>query len=475
MQTISPTEMLSRHMRAAVIFLILCVSVPYGKAVTAQDFPERAPEALPGTTVEMNDPGYWIARIDDPDRVIMTDRQIGTFNSLNTSRSIGADHPYAKNIAQIEMDGPVLNRMNPLAAGDTFPGSTVRERLEQNNERLMKTTLYDRWELPLTEGKKTEIQSAVNLGSVPDTIRPIKGIIVRHTSARLYPTAEPGYRMRGYLDDINVTSLDMGMPVAVLHFSQKRDFQFVMSPIAWGWVPSADIAYGDEKAVRAFGAGGEFIVVIDHKAPLYADEKCSIFLGSVYMGERLTVRGKTDSGFRVSIPVRKPDGSLMTGEGWVRRDGSVHEGFLPYTKRNAITTAFRLLGRPYGWHDSWDERDCGGIMRVIFQCFGIDLPRYWSFQQLCTDQAVFVGDMKDMAEKNRRLGEMPAGITFTGSTGHIGLYLGSVDGRPFVIHECGWNYKEGDKELKMARVVVSDYEHIGFNMDGIKFFSPIMP
>ena len=80
-----------------------------------------------------------------------------------------------------------------------------------------------------------------------------------------------------------------------------------------------------------------------------------------------------------------------------------------------------------------------------------------------------------MAQKKAKLIAMPAGITFTGSTGHIGLYLGAVDTKPFVLHECGWNYKEGDTEFKMARVVVSDYEHVGFNMDGLGVFAPIMP
>ena len=114
-------------------------------------------------------------------------------------------------------------------------------------------------------------------------------------------------------------------------------------------------------------------------------------------------------------------------------------------------------------------------MRVIFGCFGMTLPRYWSFQQLCSAHAAFVGDIGDIDEKNRILGSKPGGITFIGTTGHIGLYLGTVDGKPYGIHECGWNYKQDDTEYKMARVVVSDFESVGFNMKGMKFFTPVMP
>ncbi|MHB9028991.1 MAG: hypothetical protein ACYC9O_09495, partial [Candidatus Latescibacterota bacterium] len=198
-------------------------------------------------------------------------------------------------------------------------------------------------------------------------------------------------------------------------------------------------------------------------------------IGYLSMGERLPLDGRSGDGYRVLVPVRRHDGSFAVEKGWIRAGETVHEGFLPYTQRNSITTAFRLLGRQYGWHDSWKERDCGGILRVIFNCFGFTFPRYWSFEQLHSDHALYVGNMSDLAEKSKKLTTLPAGITFTGSTGHIGLYLGSVDGKPFVIHQCGWNYKQGDTEYKMARVVVSDYENVGFTMKSLGFFTPVLP
>ncbi len=435
----------------------------------------RAPAALPGTTVEMNDPEFWIRRIPEPDRVIMTPAMIREFNAKNAARKIPSDHPYAENIAQIEKDGPAFNLMDPLAIATPFDGRIVRDRLEENDRRLAKTTLYDSWELPFTDAKKDEIRAVVNLESLPAALKPRTGIVVRHASVRLWPVSEHGYLMKGYLDDINVTSVDIGMPVAVLHVSKNGDYLFVMTPVAWGWLPAVDIAFASVAKVRAFRDAPKCIVSSAHRIPLYADTGCAVHAGYLYMGERLPMTGKTAQGYRVQVPVRDFSGSLAFGAGFIKAGMGVSEGFLPYTQKNVIATVFRLLGRPYGWHDSWDERDCGGIMRVVFNCFGIALPRYWSFEQLSTDHAVFVGDIKDMAKKAEMLAAMPAGITFTGTTGHIGLYLGSVDGKPYVIHQCGWNYKDGGAEYKMARVVVSDYEHVGFNMDGIKFFAPMLP
>ncbi len=435
----------------------------------------RAPAVLPGCTAEMNRPEFWINRIAEPDRVIMSMDQIRVFNAKNAARTVAPSHPYAKDIERIEKDGPIFAPVDPLTASNTVKSGDIRNRLEENDRRLARTTLYDRWELPLTEEKKTEIRAAVNLDGLAATVRPRTGIIVRRTSARLYPTAEPAYILKGYLDDFNVTSLDIGMPVAVLHTSRTGDYFFVLTPVAWGWAPALDIAFAPAAKIRAFRDAAKFIVVTSHMIPFQSDSASPVHAGCLFMGERLPLDGKSAGGYRVLVPERDFNGALSIRKGFVPSGETVHEGFLPYTQRNVIATAFRLLGRPYGWHDSWDERDCGGIMRVIFNCFGISLPRYWSFEQLSTDHAVYVGDLKDLSQKAEKLNAMPPGITFTGSTGHIGLYLGNVEGKPFVIHQCGWSYKEGETEYKMARVVVSDYEHVGFNLDGLGVFAPIAP
>ncbi len=464
--------------------LLITVAVA-GVAAPCQEseHPVRAPEALPGTTEDMLDPGFWISRIDNPDRVLMTVEEIGALNEKNATRVIPDDHPYARNIARIERDGPVFNRMDPLGIMGGHPGDEVRERLAINNDRLREGTFYDRWALPLTDNKKNDWIDAVNIDAVPATIEPEFGMIVRHTSARLYPTDEPSYRMRGYLDDNNVTSLDIAMPVAVMHASKSGDYCFVMSPITWGWVPSRDIGIGNAPEVERYNAMRRFVVCTRHEVPLYADRDLERHNGALRLGERVAIRWRRgmseepgESGpYHVIVPVRRHNGLLGFEDSWAPRGEGINEGWLPYTQANVIETAFSILGRPYGWHDSWNERDCGGIMRVIFNCFGFTLPRYWSFEQLCTDHARYVGDIEDAAEKNRILAGLPAGVTFTGTTGHIGLYLGTVDGKPYTIHQCGWNYTLDDVEYKMARVVVSDYESIGFNMKSIGFFSPILP
>ncbi|MFC1650957.1 SH3 domain-containing protein [Candidatus Latescibacterota bacterium] len=463
------------RMNPSVVFLVSMLAIVYcGNICFAEDFPVRAPAAVKGTTVEMLDPDFWISRIDNPERVVMKIDEIESLNEKNAVRQIPSGHPYAENIAQIEKDGPIFNFADPLSLMSPFSTDLIKRRFQINNDRLLNGVFYDNWALPLTDEKKSEYINAVNLVNLPERATPKTAMIVRHTSVRLYPTAEPAYRMHGYLDDNNVTSLDIGMPVAVLHKSETGDYLFVLSPIAWGWIPAEDIAFGSSVSIKKYLSDKNFIITVCNRAPFYADESLEIFSGWLYLGERLNFESETADSYCISVPVREGDGSLGFKEAWLGKSDDINKGYLPYTQKNTIMTAFRILGRPYGWHDSWDERDCGGIMRVIFNCFGFRLPRYWSFEQLCSDHAEYVGDSDDVDAKSEKLTSMPEGITFTGTTGHIGLYLGHVDGIPYGIHQCGWNYKDGGLEYKMARVVVTDYVNIGFNMKSMQYFTPMV-
>jgi hypothetical protein len=456
----------------SVLVLFVSACTCYAQNVPV---PVRAPAAVKGTTDDMLNPGFWVSRIDEPERVVMSIDDIESLNEKNAARIIPDTHPYAENIAQIEKDGPIFNVADPLSFQSPFPSDDVKKRLQTNNDRLLNGEFYDNWALTLTDDKKSEYITAANIENLQNRIVPKTGMIVRHTTARLFPTAEPAYRMRGYLDDNSVTSLDIGMPVAVMHRSGSGDYLFVLSPIAWGWVSAEDIAFGSSKLIRQYRENKNIIISVCHRTPVYSNKTGDIFYGWLYLGERLNLISETDDFYCVSAPFREMDGSLGFNGVWVKKSDDVNSGYLPYTKKNAIETAFRILGRPYGWHDSWDERDCGGIMRVIFNCFGFRLPRYWSFEQLCSDHAEYVGDSEDVESKSAELAGFPAGITFTGTTGHIGLYLGHVDGKPYGIHQCGWNYTDDGVEYKMARVVVTDYINIGFNMKNMQYFTPMVP
>jgi hypothetical protein len=177
------------------------------------------------------------------------------------------------------------------------------------------------------------------------------------------------------------------------------------------------------------------------------------------MGERLEMETHKDSALRVSVPIRKPDGTLGAVRGWMKEDAGVHVGYQQYTQRNVITTFFRLLNRPYGWGGTDHERDCVGTIRSVYRTFGIFMPRWTTFELYHTDHVIAFPADTPIEEKYRLLETCEPGITVCGFNWHVTLYLGKVDQTHYIIHQNGYSYHdENGTELRVGRVSVNHTE-----------------
>jgi len=137
----------------------------------------------------------------------------------------------------------------------------------------------------------------------------------------------------------------------------------------------------------------------------------------------------------VAILHESEDGELNFRTALIARSQDVHLGYLPYTRRSIIQQAFKFLGERYGWGHSYNARDCTGLVSEVYRTVGILLPRN-SIQQGSSpigDNIRFSPD--DTAEeKLQALASADVGNLLY-STGHVMLYLGTMDGQPYVIHD----------------------------------------
>ena len=177
------------------------------------------------------------------------------------------------------------------------------------------------------------------------------------------------------------------------------------------------------------------------------------------MGARLRLVDTSKGGYWVQIPYRREDGSLESANGWIKPDADVSVGFQPFTQRNVITTAFKLLNRPYGWGGTNHERDCVGTIRAVYRTFGICMPRWTVFELYSTDHVTIFPKDTPKEVKYRYLDTCPPGITVCGFDWHVVLYLGKVDGIHYIIHQNGYSYHEADgTEVRVGRVSVNHTE-----------------
>jgi len=446
--------------------IVICASIVSFSESMCQTHKEmEAPLILPNTTEEMQHPEFWINRLDNADRIIMTREQIAEMNRKNSSRPVvvedinGDSFSIEKTVQRKDHTiGALFHPEDPFMITH-FPGDSLRARLE-NHRELLTLDLYDRRRMKYRDDVKQEIIDRANESEIPDTIISRYGILVKRTLNRALPMRDAAYHgKKGWLDMVQSTGLETGMPVTVLHMSVDKDWYYVKSEISFGWIPACNVAFASREEIERYVNAKNFVVSLDHKIPVYSDPECIVFLTEFYMGARLQLIEKNDNGYKVIVPVRSPDGSLDLVPGFVRANALVSIGYQPYTKRNIIDSIFRLLNRPLGWADSNYERDCCGTIRAVHKTFGIITGRWVTYILHSTDHVHAFPRNTPKEIKYTILDSCEPGICVIGNAWHIIMYLGKVEGKYYVIQQNGLDYKSNDgTTMQVRRVCVNETE-----------------
>ena len=96
----------------------------------------------------------------------------------------------------------------------------------------------------------------------------------------------------------------------------------------------------------------------------------------------------------------------------------------------------------------YGEQDCSRFLQMVFATVGINLPRDSKDQAQVASTAVDFDQKSNDAVKIAAIIKAPAANTLLSMKGHIMLYLGMVNGKPYAIHDTTAN--------AMDRVIISD-------------------
>jgi hypothetical protein len=292
-------------------------------------------------------------------------------------------------------------------------------------------------------------RSNMNLSGVVVGVEPRYGLIVHYTSQRFLPTDKGLYESRDDLDfdQLQNSALDVGTPVAVVHASSDGLWYYVMTTISDGWVKAKDVAIGDETQVKQFAQNNDFAVVIKPKADIFMNEGMTDYYDYARMGSRLPLTSVDAGRVTINVPGLDDNGNLVIKEAYMNAE-DVNTGFLPFTARNVYKQALSMLNEPYGWGDMFGEQDCSRFLQMVFATMGLELPRDSKDQARISSIVVIFDDRAKDADKTAAIINTLPAITFLVLKGHIMLYLGAVDGKPYAIHET--------TTLGVDRVIISD-------------------
>jgi len=398
-----------------------------------------APTLIPHTERNMKTAGFWISRHPTPDKIIFSSDEIVRFN------------------ARIEKELKLTRNIIGLT-------TVLSEELKSSLEKPLKDFSKGFYLKAGRPGSEffDRIKTRMNLAAVPAEIKTQFGLIVRFADQRFFPTEEGLYAqsMDFDFDELQNSDLDIGTPVAIMHQSQDGDWLYVESPLSAGWVRADKVAVCNLEELKNFLSSPSFVVVTRAKADIYLDSQMTSHYDYVRMGVGFPLMKRLPNGlYEVGLCLRDENGRAVFKTGYLRPE-DVHEGYLPYTPRNVMEQAFELLNSPYGWGGMNGEQDCSRFLQEVFATVGITLPRNSSAQ---AKVGKLLAEFKQETIQSRKLETLSqqavGGITLLRLPGHIMLYLGIVDGRPYAIHAT-WGYREptakGDRVRVINRVVVSD-------------------
>ena len=163
-----------------------------------------------------------------------------------------------------------------------------------------------------------------------------------------------------------------------------------------------------------------------------------------------SVNGRSSYGcYIVDVPCRDSNGKLDWELTLIPASKDVHLGYLSMTSESVLNQAFKWLGRVYGYGGDLASNDCSGIVCQIYACYGLELPRNSKAIAELGDLGSFDCGQMTLAKKREILKKMPGGLLLY-MDGHLMIYLGSIEGKPYVISSCA-SFIEPGHELTDIR------------------------
>lgn len=371
---------------------------------------------------------YWVNQLDNAGHLLQNRKEITDFN-----RDIFSTDQHMADLARFPSQ---------------LAGANVRERIEAIS-KPNKSDLYGVGGELLGPAGYQKYTEKLGLDSIPGIVNLQFALVVKRSDMRAYPTDDRYYRSPGdqNLDRFQENAVFPGDALAVLHISADKQWSFVQSYNYAAWVRSEDIAIGDRKLVQQYSNAAHFLVMTGARVHTSFNPVIPALSElQLDMGVRLPLADRKTSGnnlygqnpyasYTVLLPIRNLQGQLEIKPALIARNQDVNQGYLPFTRENIIRQAFKFLGERYGWGHSYNARDCTGFIMEIYKTFGFQMPRNTGQQGIGEyGENTRFTDQSNRKEKLQALAKMDIGDLIY-VPGHVLMYIGDVNGEPYVIHD----------------------------------------
>ena len=292
-------------------------------------------------------------------------------------------------------------------------------------------------EKEITEEEIESILENRNIDKVPKEVILKKGLVIRRTNLRSFPTEISFYDRinSNNFDRIQETEVTVNTPVLVIHSSKDNKYYLVITKTYVGWVKEEDIVLVNEKDYNYFVKFENFAIITD------AHIKVSDTI--LDMGVKLPYNRTRKNGYELVLPIKDKDGNLLKKRITIPKD-KAHIGYLSYTNRNLYIEAFKYEDTPYSWGGKDIGVDCSSFVLNVYKTFGFVFPRNTSSQNNSVGKIISL-ENKTKDEKLKIIEKYPGNLLY--EDGHVLIYLGMKNNKHYVINASGSILKVVEEEL----------------------------
>lgn len=440
----SPTLVLFRILFAVFFFLVNgALSSPAQELEKNLPPLPKGPLLLTSATPEMQKADFWINRLKNPDKLIKTEEQVDQFNE--------------------EIIRVVNDRKDIFKIKGTVSGAEIKGLIKHGCDAVTSRKLFDKTDQYIPKNFFTdEIWPNIRVDDISAQIKVRWAAAVRYASVRAIPTDVGMLEEKGDVefDMLQYSKLKTWIPMAVYHITRDGAWAYVQSTYVRGWIKTNDIAIFDssEQLKSYVVRERNYLIVTGNEIPVFSNPGLKEVRAQASMGTHFPIQGETDRYYESLLPVHGKGGAVVFQKIYINKASDVFKGRIPYTQRNIIRQAFKLLGARYGWGSLYDGRDCSGFTFDVFTSMGVEIPRNSNDQGVIGTFLNHFEPFESEQQKTATLAVATEGITLIRMPKHIMLYLGQIDGLHYVIHST-WAERYSmadDSKNRINQVVVSD-------------------
>ncbi|MDD5400190.1 MAG: SH3 domain-containing protein [Sulfurimonas sp.] len=280
-----------------------------------------------------------------------------------------------------------------------------------------------------------------------------KAVTIKEVSLRSFPTIkpllkDPSIAGEGFpFDYLQNSTVHANEPILVSHYSKDREWAYVFSNFASGWIKTNEFAILEKKHTEAW-QNAQQIAITKEDEPIYDSE--GNFLYKSKIGMMFALISEDEEAYTVLTVSSYKNSKPLFFKSKISKSIATKE-IMKLDENNLIAVIKEVSKTNYGWGGMYEQRDCSSMLRDMFTPFGIWLPRN-SFQQSKIGNVISLSGLSD-EEKIRVIKEKAVPFqTIFYKKGHVVLYVGTYNDEIIVFHNT-WGIKT-KKDGVEGRVVI---------------------